>query len=102
MTHELFSIKNPNKVRSLLGAFAFNNPINFHQEDGAGYQLLCDKVLELDPLNPQVAARIVQAFNRWKKYDQSRRQLMQRCLQTILDQPNLSRDVYEIVTKNLA
>ncbi|MFV1992981.1 MAG: aminopeptidase N, partial [Acidiferrobacterales bacterium] len=98
INHEAFSIKNPNNVRALIGSFAMRNAINFHAPDGAGYQFLADQVLALNDINPQVASRIVTAFSRWRKYDDNRQQRMGAQLERILAQPDLSKDVYEIVS----
>jgi len=98
--HPSFSMKNPNKVRSLLGAFTHNLSA-FHQTDGAGYQFYADRVLELDKINPQVAARMVGAFNQWKSYDQSFADLMKSELERINAVETLSKDVKEIVSKAL-
>ncbi|MCG6868454.1 MAG: aminopeptidase N [Gammaproteobacteria bacterium] len=102
MSHELFTIRNPNKVRSLIGAFASGNPVNFHRVDGAGYRFLTDRVVEIDPLNPQVAARLAKVFSRWGKFDTQRRDLMRAELERIRDTAMLSRDTVEVVTKSLA
>ena len=102
MEHPAFSLKNPNKVRSLIGIFALCNPTGFHAADGRGYQFLADQVIVLDRLNPQVAARMVSAFNAWKRYDKSRQNLMSEQLRRILSQPKLSPDVSEIVSNALS
>jgi aminopeptidase N len=101
MQHEAFSIKNPNKVRSLIGGFCRGNPSKFHAIDGSGYALLTDVVLQLNELNPQIAARLVQIMIRWKRYDEQRQQLMKNNLQQILQSENLSKDVYEVVSRSL-
>ncbi len=100
MTHPVFSIKNPNKVRSLIGAFA-SNSVRFHEPDGVGYEFLADKVLAVDALNPQIAARLVSSFTMWKRYEVGRRGLMRAQLERILKAPKLSKDVHEIVSKSL-
>jgi len=102
LEHEAFSIKNPNKVRSLLGSFAAGNPYYFHDKTGAGYSLIADRILELDTLNPQVAARLLQSFSRWKRYDTERQGLMKAQLERILAHKGLSSDCYEIASKTLA
>lgn len=99
--HPSFSLKNPNKVRSLLGAFGQNH-VHFHHESGRGYRLLADLILELDPLNSQLAARLVQPFVTWRRYTRDRRQMMQGILEEIGGKKEVSRDVYEIVSKSLA
>jgi aminopeptidase N len=100
--HEAFNIKNPNKVRALIGAFAHGNMVNFHAADGSGYAFIADYVLELNKLNPQVASRLVSVFTLWRKYDSGRQALMQEQLQRIAGEKGLSKDVYEIVSKSLA
>jgi aminopeptidase N len=101
MDHPAFSIRNPNKVRSLIGVFAMLNPTGFHAPDGSGYRFHADRVIDLNAINPQMAARMVSAFNRWKRYDRRRRQMMQAELQRIADVDGLSSDVFEIVTNAL-
>ncbi len=102
MAHPAFSITNPNKVRAVVGIFAAGNPTGFHAANGRGYRFVADKVIELDRLNPQVAARIVSAFNAWKRYDADRRAMMSAELRRVLGQQSLSPDVSEIVTNALA
>jgi aminopeptidase N len=101
MQHPDFTLKNPNRVRALIGAFAHGNPARFHDPSGAGYRFLTDRVLELDPLNPQVAARMVSALSRWRRFDASRQAMMSSELERLQAQPGLSRDVAEIVSKSL-
>ena len=100
--HPVFNIKNPNKVRALVGAFCNANPARFHAADGEGYAFTGDFILRLDPINPQVTARLAAAFSQWRRYDAARQVLMRTQLQRILAAPGLSRDVYEIVSKSLA
>ena len=101
LNHPQFSLENPNKARALLGAFSRNVP-HFHAADGSGYRFLADKVMEIDAFNPQVAARLVQAFNLCHKLEPQRRTLMQAQLTRIAAQTGLSKDVHEIVEKILA
>jgi len=101
LNHKDFSLKNPNRVRSLLGTFAHNNHYHFHRSNGMGYKLLADQIIILDKKNPQIASRLVSAFNHWKKYDYKRQSLINRQLNKIMDQKELSKDVYEIVSKAL-
>ena len=101
MQHPAFSIQNPNKVRSLIGVFAMLNPTGFHAADGSGYAFHADRVIELDGLNPQIAARMAAAFNRWKRYDDGRKKLMKAQLQRIAAVDNLSGDVSEIINNAL-
>jgi len=102
MKHPAFNIKNPNNVRALIGQFCRNNPINFHAKDGSGYQFLVEQIIILNKLNPQVASRMLGAFNSWRQYDASRQELMKKALNDIASQKDLSPDVYEVVTKYLA
>jgi aminopeptidase N len=99
--HAKFDIKNPNRVRSVVGSFAMRNPAHFHHLSGAGYAFLADQVIVLAKLNPQIAARLVSAFNQWRRYDNKRQQLMQGELQRIAREPGLPKDVFEIVNKAL-
>ena len=100
--HPAFDIRNPNRVRALIGSFALRNPRWFHDASGEAYAWVAERVLELDALNPQVAARLVAVFNRWRKYDDSRQALMRAQLERILAADKLSKDVYEIVSKAVA
>jgi aminopeptidase N len=101
MAHPAFAITNPNKVRSLVGTFVHSNLAGFHAADGSGYAFAADTILAVDKLNPQMAARLAGAFNRWKKLEPGRRTLMQQALERIVGTTGLSRDVYEIIAKNL-
>jgi aminopeptidase N len=100
LTHPAFSIKNPNKVRSLIGAFCQGNARNFHHSDGQGYQFLTRMLTTLDQINPQIAARLITPFTRWQRYDAPRRALIYQQLEH-LNQLDLSRDVREVVSKSL-
>jgi aminopeptidase N len=100
LDHEAFEIRNPNKVRSLIGAFCAQNHIGFHDESGDGYEFLADQVLVLDKLNPQIASRLLTPLTRWKKYDAKRQAMMQAQLQRVKAQEGLSKDVFEIVEKS--
>ncbi|MBB3104734.1 aminopeptidase N [Azomonas macrocytogenes] len=102
MQHPAFTIKNPNKVRALIGAFANQNHVNFHRRDGAGYRFLADQVIMLNALNPQIASRQLSPLTRWRKFDQARQVLMKGELERILASGELSSDVYEVVSKSLA
>ena len=99
--HPLFSLTAPNKVRALIGVFAAQNPVQFHRPDGAGYEFLGKQVLALDQFNPSIAARMVGAFRIWHALEPGRRAAVKRVLQSISNAPDLSRDVFEIVTKML-
>jgi aminopeptidase N len=101
MNHEAFNLRNPNKVRALIGVFSQANPRYFHAADHSGYTFLAEQILALNAFNPQIAARLTAAFTRWRKYDPVRQQGMQRQLERILAAPTLSPDVYEIAAKSL-
>jgi aminopeptidase N len=100
-THVDFDLRNPNRVRALIGSFAAN-PVPFHRADGAGYALYTDTLTALDPVNPQVAARMVSPLGQWRRYDEGRQVLMRAQLQRILDLPGLSRNTFEMASKSLA
>ena len=102
LNHPAFSIKNPNKVRALIGAFCSSNPWCFHSATGEGYALLADQVIALNTFNPMIAARMVGMFNHWKKYEPIRSDLMKAQLTRLMALPDLSSNVYEIVSKALA
>lgn len=102
LDHEAFDLRNPNRVRALLGAFSMHNMRGFHQADGAGYRFTADQVLTLNDINAQVAARLVSPLTRWRRYAGQRRALMKAELERILASPGLSPDVYELVSKSLA
>ena len=100
-THPAFKMTNPNRVRSLIGAFAMANATGFHRKDGAGYRFLADQIMELDRLNPQIAARLMGVFGRWRRYDDARQTLMKAELERVLALPGLSRNSLEVATKSL-
>lgn len=99
--HPAFDIKNPNKVYSLIAAFANRNPAAFHAKSGEGYVFLREIVQQLDKLNPLVAARTVKPLTTWKRYDKERQRLMREQLQVIIKDNNISNDMYELVSKSL-
>jgi aminopeptidase N len=99
--HEAFNIRNPNKVRALVGAFAHGNAVNFHDASGNGYEFVADYIIELNKLNPQIASRLTTVFTMWRKYDEQRQALMKHQLERIKAEPDLSKDVYEIISKSL-
>ncbi len=102
MQQPALTMKNPNKVRALIGAFAGQNLINFHAADGSGYHFLADLVIELNGFNPQIASRQLAPLTRWRKYDSKRQELMKGELERIRASGQLSPDVYEVVSKSLA
>jgi aminopeptidase N len=100
INHNEFTIHNPNRVRSLYMAMAANTDV-FHQQDGAGYRLIADLILALDPINPQTAARFVAPLGRWRRIEPGRAALMRAELERILAAPTLSKDSLEQVSKSL-
>ncbi len=98
--HPDFTLANPNRVRSLVGAFTLNQRA-FHDLSGRGYRFLAEKVLELDKLNPQTAAKLVPPLGRWRRFDEVRAEMMRAELRHIVETPGLSRDVFEQVSKSL-
>lgn len=101
LTHPKFEFTNPNRVRALIGAFSHGNQVRFHVKDGAGYRFLGEQIAVLDPINPQAAARLTAAFLPWRKFDSSRAQQMEFVMRHLLEQPDLSKDCVEILTKAL-
>ncbi|HEX5280923.1 MAG TPA: aminopeptidase N, partial [Micropepsaceae bacterium] len=101
MAHPVFTLKNPNRVRALIGAFAVGNPLRFHDRSGAGYRLLREVVQALDSINPQTAARMAAAFETWRRYDAERQRLIRAELEAIAAQSGLSNNLYEMVSKML-
>ena len=99
--HADFTVENPNRVRSLIGAYTANQ-VHFHQLDGAGYRLLADFVLDIEAANPQLAARLVSAFNIYRRFDSDRQSLMRSELERVAAKPKLCKDVYEIVQRALS
>jgi aminopeptidase N len=100
--HEAFDWRNPNKVRSVLGAFANQALVSFHQADGSGYALLADAVIKLNGLNPQMASRLLTPLTRWKRLVPALGATMKAELERIQAEPELSKDVYEVVSKSLS
>ncbi|MDP8568541.1 aminopeptidase N [Methylophilus aquaticus] len=99
--HPDFNIKNPNRVRSLYTAFAINNPVKFHDPSGQGYAFLRDAIIELNAINPQMAARMVTPLREWKRYAPALQVQMKAALEAVLTTPDLSNDVFEVVSKSL-
>ena len=100
--HPAFSMTNPNRVRSLIGSFAQGNSTQFNRSDGAGYDFVADIVLALDPKNPQMAARMMNAFRSWRALEAGRRARAQVALRRVASAPSLSRDLGDIVARTLA
>ena len=101
LEHPDFDIRNPNRVRSLVGAFSQANLVRFHDKSGAGYRFLADQILLLNGINPQIAARMLTPFCRWRRFDAARQELMRKELEHILAAPDLARDVYELAAKSV-
>jgi aminopeptidase N len=99
--HPAFDMKNPNKVYALWRGFGANH-VRFHAADGSGYRFMADRILLLDPMNPQVAARLARTFDRWKRFDPSRQAHARAALERIRSAASLSPDVSEIVSRALA
>ena len=100
--HPAFSAANPNRIRALIGAFAQANQTQFNRRDGAGYDFVADFVLELDPKNPQVAARLMSAFRSWRALEVQRRGRAEATLRRVAAMQSLSPDVHDIVARTLA
>lgn len=100
--HASFSMSNPNRVRSLIGSFAAGNIYQFHRADGQGYEFLTECLINLNQLNPQVAARMVTPLIQFSKFDETRQSKIKACLTRLLDLPGLSKDLFEKVSKALA
>jgi aminopeptidase N len=102
MDHPAFTLKNPNRARSLIFSFCNGNPSQFHAADGSGYQFWAEQVIALNAINPQVAARLARSLDRWRKYAPALQTKMRAALQQVADTPSLSKDVLEVVTKSLS
>jgi len=100
--HPAFSAANPNRIRALIGVFAQANHTQFNRSDGAGYDFVANFVLELDPKNPQVAARLMSAFRSWRALEARRRERAEATLRRVVAMPALSPDVHDIVARTLA
>ncbi|PMQ14982.1 aminopeptidase N [Janthinobacterium sp. AD80] len=102
MTHPAFTLKNPNRARSLIFNFTNGNPSQFHAADGSGYAFWAEQVIALDALNPQVAARLARSMDRWRRYVPALQSHMRTALEQVAGQASLSNDVMEVVSKALA
>lgn len=102
MAHPTFSINNPNRVRAVVGAFIMGNPLQFHRVDGAGYDLLVAVLMQLNKSNPQVASRLITPLIQFARLDDARQELIKARLQQLMDLPDLSRDLFEKISKALA
>ena len=99
--HEAFDLRNPNKIRCVIGAFCNSNAVGFHAANGEGYRFLADHIILLNRSNPQIASRQLTPLTRWRKYDQQRQELMKAELRRIMAEDNVSKDVYEVLSKSL-
>ena len=102
LSHPDFTLRNPNRVRALIGAFCSGNAPAFHRADGAGYRFLCEQVSALDPMNPQVSARLLAPLTRWRRHAPLHAEGMRSALDTLRELPSLSPDCFEVVNKSLA
>ncbi|NEX64382.1 aminopeptidase N [Noviherbaspirillum galbum] len=102
MRHPAFSLKNPNRARSLIFSFCSGNPAQFHAPDGSGYAYWAELVITLNALNPQVAARLARVMDRWRKYEPALQRNMRNALEDVAAAKSLSKDVLEVITKSLA
>jgi aminopeptidase N len=101
--HTDFDLRNPNRVRALVASFASGNQVRFHEPSGSGYRFVSDTIIALDPMNSQVAARLVPPLGQWRRVGPAARQaLMKRELQRILDAPGLSKGAYEMAMRSIA
>jgi len=101
LAHPDFSLVNPNRLRSLIGAFGANQRA-LHDKSGEGYRFLANSILAVDKLNPQNAAKMVPPLGRWRRFGADRARMMRAVLEHILATPGLSKDVFEQVSKSLA
>ena len=99
--HADFDLRNPNRVRALVASFASGNQVRFHEPSGGGYRFLADTIIALDPMNSQVAARLVPPLGQWRRVEPARQALMQQELQRILDAPGLSKGTFEMATRSV-
>ena len=102
LKHPDFSLKNPNRARSLIGTLSVGNPAAFHRSDAAGYVLWADQLIELDTLNPQLAARTARALDRWAQLAEPYRSAAREALQRVAAKADLSPNVREVITNALA
>ncbi|RZI43695.1 aminopeptidase N [Herbaspirillum sp. HC18] len=102
MKHPAFTLKNPNRARSLIFSFCNGNPSQFHAIDGSGYDFWAEQVIALNAINPQVAARLARSLDRWRKYAPALQEKMRAALKKVAGTKDLSKDVLEVVTKSLS
>ncbi|MBF0214638.1 MAG: DUF3458 domain-containing protein, partial [Magnetococcales bacterium] len=102
MSHPAYDPRNPNRIRAVIGTFCHGNLVRFHEPSGSGYRFLAEMIRDLDPHNPQVAARLIGAVSRWRQFEPNRREAMRVALEEIVSLPGLSRNSHEIASKCLA
>jgi len=102
LAHPDFDLRNPNRVRALVGAFAGGNQVRFHDPSGAGYDFLAEMILRIDPANAQIAARMVAPLGQWRRFDPGRQDRMKAALRRIVDHAGLSTNTFEMASKSLA
>jgi aminopeptidase N len=100
--HADFDLRNPNRVRALVASFASGNQVRFHEPSGSGYRFLADTIIALDPMNTQIAARLVPPLGQWRRFDPARQALMRQELQRVLDTPDLSKGTFEMASRSIA
>jgi aminopeptidase N len=100
--HADFDLRNPNRVRALVASFASGNQVRFHEPSGSGYRFLADTIIALDPMNTQIAARLVPPLGQWRRFDPARQALMRQELQRVLDTPDLSKGTFEMASRTIA
>jgi aminopeptidase N len=100
--HADFDLRNPNRVRALVAIFASGNQVRFHEPSGSGYRFLADTIIALDPMNTQIAARLVPPLGQWRRFDPARQALMKHELQRVLDTPDLSKGTFEMASRSIA
>ena len=101
LSHPVFDLGNPNRVRALVHAFCFGNPSRFHAADGAGYRFWVERMRELDPRNPEVAARLAGVVTHFRRYDDARRDAMAAAMEEVLALPTLSKNTREVLARAL-
>ncbi|MEX6505598.1 aminopeptidase N [Jiella sp. M17.18] len=99
--HPKFTLRNPNRVRALIGTFAAANQVAFHRADGAGYRFVAERLVEIDRINPQIAARIATTFRAWRSFEPARRENARKALQQLIESQGLSKDLKDIVDRSL-
>ncbi len=101
IAHPAFDLNIPNRVRAVIGSFSQGNPLRFHARNGEGYKFLADQVIALNLINPQVASRMLGPLTSWRRYDATRQGIMKAQLERIIENPAISKDVYEVASKSL-